>query len=187
MVVNGNLVVKDTFAYHGILIVTGDLVIQPTLKKDAFDWSEDGWPLATDGLTKLRPGDLTQDFESYTSATYNDWRTQDGLPTKLTPAPGREEYRGKLVLQGKLLVMGRIITPTVSAPAPAPAIMAAAMTLAQETAGQHVGDFNVYFSSDAINEMRQYSSLGNPVMRRVSWVHDDGIDAESLWQKAPAE
>ena len=49
LLVNGDLVVRDTFAYHGILIVLGDINIIPTRKDNQPVYGPDGHPIDDDG------------------------------------------------------------------------------------------------------------------------------------------
>jgi hypothetical protein len=187
MVVNGNLRIEDTFAYHGILVVTGDLRIRPTEKtgeKAGFQWSPDGWPLDADGH-KLFPANWDLSYEEYIKMVGEDEIEKKSwyyLPagmrditdkatletpemveqrTYSVPELADPEWRGELILQGKLLVKGRIVTETVDG---------------------HTGRLNAYWSESAVDAMSRFFPLGKPAMQRVMWTHDDGIDVNSIWQ-----
>jgi hypothetical protein len=255
MVVNGNLHIKDTFAYYGILMVTGDLIIEPTLKKNQFVWSKEGWPMdyygnhpvfpstvppehnhsSHDPLSKdpcgmdefynadydpeeedldkqswyylpdiknLNGKNLNEIQESEKSyieldpngePLWNAGKLDQGTYLEVPVRPKRvDEYRGELIIQGKLLVKGRIITKSVPEMTQEPELDPEGMpvldtdgnpVMVEVPTGKEVtGGLNAYWSKKAVDAMAGMFPLGEPGVRRVSWVHNDSIDVDSVWQ-----
>ncbi len=205
MVVNGDLVVKDTFAYHGVLVVLGDVIIEPTLKKDQFLWAIDGWPLDRLG-NSCHPVDSNREYEYYEAIEHDangerkpfgdagKWKyypngpkgepstvligtdgkesivDEPGSPYYKKPEPvlplRRDEYRGELIIQGQLIVKGRIITKEVT----------------DEKTGQiHRGVLNAYWSKEAVESTAGIWALGENVIQRISWNHNDDINVRPIW------
>lgn len=97
LVVNGNLEVETTFAYHGVLVVLGDVRVKPR-EYQIFD--RDGNPVDADGNVLYKDGGVWY---------YNDPDT--GRKTRGVPLT---EWRGELIVQGQALVGGRITTQIVT-------------------------------------------------------------------------
>ncbi len=205
MVVNGNLIVRDTFAYHGVLVVTGDVIIDPLLKVDQFVWSTDGWPLDKYG-NSLRPVEGKQD-ESY--ATYEDpkfdvgtnWgyypaasatnlvseiRDENGDVVTIIDANGnrvpelarplrRSEYRGELIVQGQLIVKGRIFTKAVT-------VDKTDESTGEKTTKTYRGVLNAFWSKDAVETTAGIWSIGENLIQRISWTNNDNINVQPIWE-----
>lgn len=92
LIVNGNLEIRNTFAYHGILIVMGDIYVVPekyyAVSKNNILVDEEGNELARDGSTWY----------------YVD---ENGVRHTSSPLP---EWCGELIVQGKVYVGGKIYT-----------------------------------------------------------------------------
>lgn len=95
LVVNGNLVVETSFAYHGTLVVLGDLKVKP---KEYMLFNENGNPYDIDG-NELRMMD-------------GAWYYWDSSGNRFQSKP-RTEWRGSVVVQGKVVMGGSISTVAV--------------------------------------------------------------------------
>lgn len=94
LVVNGNLEIQTTFAYHGTLVVLGDLIVTPT-EYDAIQYGADGNPVDKDGNSLWK--DLNGRY----------YYLKDGAPVYSEPLRNKE-YKGTLIAQGKVLVGGKV-------------------------------------------------------------------------------
>ena len=183
MVVNGNLIVEDTLAYYGTLVVLGDVVVRPK-PKTTYVWGASGNPIDKYGHALRLVDPFETDAERMewfyyreSSAGREEIRYEidaEGLPVrdeKGKPVPVRpltqKVVRGELVVQGNLLVKGRIRNET---------------TVHPETGATHTGKVRVCWSREAIENTASLWSDGQARVERISWVHDDTIDAGSLWQ-----
>ena len=185
MVVNGNLIVEDDFAYHGTMLVLGDVIIRPTLKtgKDAWVYGKDGNPIDDYGHSLIQDEHIADKWyyvwkapnSNSNTGILTDYqladdgnRAQDehGNEIKVTPRI-EPTYRGKLVVQGNLLVKGRLITEKVH------------NTLTGEDT---YGELSVYWSEGAVLETSSMWAGGEDFVKRISWVNDDTINVDALWE-----
>lgn len=131
LIINGNLHVKSTFAYYGMMIVLGDLIIEPT---EGDYWRRDEAGYFTDAKGNriyyensknrwFRLESFTHDDgKEYKSKVYED---ENKLP--LEPEMIRQ-YKGELAVQGQILVGGDIEVKYVS------------VTKTDETRNSHKGE-----------------------------------------------
>ena len=94
LVVNGNLELKTRLAYHGLMIVTGNVYVEPTLY-EFFD--EDGNYLDKDGHV----------LQYNSNDAYYYYYDSGGAIVKSDHA---REWQGELILQGKIIVGGTLTT-----------------------------------------------------------------------------
>jgi hypothetical protein len=137
LIVNGNLVVADDFAYHGLLVVLGDVIIRPTLKFDQLVYGKDGNPIDAYAYDNYRdsennpieisvkeyenePGHWYYDLKNAStgSVTRTDVelgedgrRIKDAAGNDIRVQPKRKNlYRGRLTVQGAIMVKGKLVT-----------------------------------------------------------------------------
>lgn len=175
MIVNGDLIIEDTFAYHGILIVLGDLIVRPTEHENEFVWSGSGWPVDKDN-NPLKPKNLNLPYDEIAKPSYTNWEYVDeeekgDVPRPANPQPIRTTvYRGDLHVQGQLIVKGRIIMETVP--------------VTDEKTGTEkeiTGTISAYWSQEAVELIGSIWSAGRMVVERVSWTNDDNIEVGPIW------
>jgi hypothetical protein len=97
LVVNGNLVIRNRFAYHGLLIVLGDVTVVPEqylIPKD-----KEGKVYNSEGT------ELTHDPVS------NTWFYMHPVNGKTESEP-RKQWFGELIVQGQMLVGGNMTVAT---------------------------------------------------------------------------
>ncbi len=200
MVVNGNMIIKDTFAYHGVLVVLGDLIIEPDLKRNQFVWSTDGWPLDRLGHS-IRPGEGKRhlSYDIYEDPAFdkeaNSWGytyIRAGKPeftTKLLDHEGKyikvtdtgSELVGKdepvrplrrNEYRGELILQGQLIVKG--------RIITKEVT-DEATGLVYRGVLNAYWSRDAVEATAGIWAKGENVIQRISWNHNDAINVEPVW------
>ncbi|MDR1535394.1 MAG: pilus assembly PilX N-terminal domain-containing protein [Planctomycetota bacterium] len=204
LVVNGNLVVADEFSYHGLLLVLGDLVIRPTLKREQFVYGQSGNPLDAYGndIHELTPGrwgyDLV-DAGDPSRVTFCEFQLDDdgnrikdanGNDVKVEPLR-KSLYRGRLTVQGAVMVKGRLITEAVANELAAPAAGAdpavpppAGPVDSAGPAGLVHGEFRSYASNSAWKMVKEISRVNKNEVRLVSWTNSGDLgnaDIKSLW------
>ncbi len=178
MVVNGDLIIRDTFAYHGVLIVLGDVIVEPTKKENEFIWSGGGWPVDKDN-NPLKPTSYEATYATIADPSYDGmgkWEYVDpeekgDVERPKNPQPLRTTvYRGDLHVQGQLIVKARLITKTVK--------------VTDEATGsekEFTGTINAYWSQEAVELVGGIWSVGRMVVERVSWTSDDNINVAPIW------
>ncbi|MDR0362329.1 MAG: hypothetical protein LBJ46_06565 [Planctomycetota bacterium] len=188
LVINGNLVIEDTFAYHGLLLVLGDVVIRPTYKPNRFVYGADGNPRDAYGNSIYRNGSgkwvyTWMDPEDSSNVRETELiLDDDGTPLRddsgqsipVTPlyAAGADAYRGRLVVQGSLLVNGALTTETVEN---------------QFNPGEMItGELHCFASGAAVDLTDRLSGIKKDVVEVVSWSNGGNNEAlnrdlEYLW------
>lgn len=154
LVVNGNLEIRTTFAYSGILIVLGDLKVIPT-KQSTMRRDEDDHPLNADGRVLY-----WNSKESY--YYYIDPETGEML--KSNPAYD-EKYVGRLVVQGRVLVGGQA-------------------SAQQDGDGMGVfGEMDLRGSQEALDTVigEFLDKKGGFKVNQLNWSGGEGLDARALW------
>ncbi|MDR1613364.1 MAG: hypothetical protein LBT97_11380 [Planctomycetota bacterium] len=128
LVVNGNLHIKDVFAYYGVLVVLGDIIVTPTYQQHRFVYGPDGDPVDAYGHSLYQndagrwtyqwrhPDTLELHETTYALDDYGA-RIKDNagndVPVLPLYATGADAYRGALISQGSVLVGGKMINETV--------------------------------------------------------------------------
>lgn len=169
MVVNGNLHIKSTFAYYGILIVLGDLIIEPTKHENEYVYNSEGNPVDEYGYALTRK-DPTSKWE-YSGSVPVD---EEGNP-RTNPTPALQTvYRGELIVQGTVAVKGRVITKQTTVGEDGDSSAPAGTVL--------TGSLQAFWNRSAVEDAGSAFSNGGPKVRRISWTHNDDISVDSIWQ-----
>jgi hypothetical protein len=98
--INGNLLITNSFAFHGILIVAGDITVERTEVPDRILYGGDGNPFDVAGRSLMMASNGTY--------YYID---DDGTHVPAEPMRGKDTddpYTGRLVVQGALVSSGVI-------------------------------------------------------------------------------
>lgn len=201
MVINGNLIVKDTFAYYGTLIVLGDVRIIPT-EKTEWIYNSDGRPVDEYGHAlyledkvnesdpdmwyyiweridpdtfEIEGGDKVADktyiqLDDDTRAV----RMKNGSTIPVVPFT-QKVYRGELAVQGNIVVKGRIYTEQIDAPT------GNFDGFGNPITESYLGKFTAMWSREAVSNITNIWSQGSEAVSRVTWIHDDDVDVDSIW------
>ena len=170
LVINGNLVVEDVFAYYGLLMVMGDVVVRPTYKPDRFVYGPDGNPTDAYGNSLYRnaagkwvyqwmdPDDSANVRESDYVLDDDGERLRDAdggyIPVAPQYATGAAAYQARLVTQGSLLVNGRVVTERVQDP---------------DTGEYIAGELRCFASDAATGLSNDLSGVKKDIAKVVSW------------------
>lgn len=187
MIINGNLIVEDVFAYYGLLVVMGDVVIRPTYKPDRYVFGADGNPLDAYGNSLYKSGNNewvylwvdpdnssnTRETNIQLDANGDPMRDADGNWIQVRPiyATGADAYRGRLVTQGNLLVNGRVRTEKVEN---------------QFSPGEYITGELHCFASDAANQLsNDLVDIDKNIIEVLSWTASNTAsfteDVDDLW------
>ncbi|MDR2391196.1 MAG: hypothetical protein LBE84_05920, partial [Planctomycetota bacterium] len=213
MVVNGNLLVRSRFAYYGTLVVLGDVIVEPFPRKNVPVYGASGNPVDASGNSLIRSGgnwyyrwtNVRNPRDARLSRYYLDY---EGMPVKdangnpKTVEPLVEDvYDGEFIVQGNLILKGRLINRTVEkaggdAQKPVPAgITASAFPNAPDAAYASLsaavfpgGDGDGRFGSQVAAGPGPDSGSGpapETVTGRVSlfWSAKAIMDTASLWSE----
>ena len=168
LVVNGNLHIKSTFAYYGVLVVLGDLIIEPTKHEDEYVFNSEGNPVDDYGNAIYRDSPDSPVWHYAPDEEY-----VDELGNVLTnPTPARQTvYRGELIVQGTVAVKGRVMTER---------------TYTVDSEGNpgpvYTGILHAFWNRKAVEDAGTAFSNGGPAVRRISWTHNDNINVDNIWQ-----
>ncbi|MCL2000600.1 MAG: hypothetical protein FWG74_04125, partial [Planctomycetes bacterium] len=196
LVVTGDLVIrptlkKDQFAWSldgWPLDSHGNRVIPSNLNRDQFtgygpdyDQGHESWFYMPSGMGGIN--DIANIPASQKSFLVRDKKGElvldfDGNEQKVLPLR-QDEYCGELIIQGKLVVKGRIIT---AGPNYNPDNPYNPGEFYDDEGVRRIGRLNAYWSRGAIEEMSGMFPLGKPTVERVSWVHNDSIAVDTMWQ-----
>lgn len=159
LVVNGNLDIQTTFAYHGVLVVLGDINVTP---KEKMLYNENGKPYDSDKneIFQLNPG--------------GQWYYYNEQGVQLPSSGPETEWMGKLVVQGQVLVGGTIRTH----------IAREQVSNGQEK--EHYAQVDIRGSWQSVKDVLELWSKVAPnegfVTDRLGWTGGTGYDS-NLWNE----
>jgi hypothetical protein len=211
LVVNGNLLIRSRFAYSGTLVVLGDLIVDPVLRRNQLIYGADGNPVDAQGNSLVEENgywwytwrNIADATDVKRSRVYLDYT---GLPmidpdgNHIDVAPlYKDVYDAELILQGNLILKGRLInnavldervaeTPNVAAPV-------SVEPLAQDDAGEGgegegeplppktvVGRVNLFWGIEPIEMAADLWAAKKYEVSRKVWNIRSTLPADTLWQ-----
>lgn len=156
LVVNGNLEIRNTFAYHGILVVMGDIYVVP---EEYYAVDNDNVVVDGDGNKLSKDG--------------SGWYYMDENGARQTSYPLRD-WCGELIVQGKVYVGGKIYTAK------------AKQLSAGDTDIRPAGKIDIRGSEQAVKEVVKMWAKAAPnegfVTERLGWSSNVSIDNYELWK-----
>jgi hypothetical protein len=180
MIVNGNLVIRSRFAYHGTLIVLGDLIVDPLLQRGKLVYGGDGNPVDAEGNSLTLVGGVwhyTWVSSSGTKKLSDVYLDSKGKPLTDKVAGGYrrvepatfDTYDSELVIQGNLALRGKMVNNTV-------------VDERDESGDTYVsGKVRLFWSSEAIENTGRIWADTKTRFQRMSWHQNDDINVGDLW------
>jgi hypothetical protein len=183
LIVNGNLHIKSTFAYYGILVVLGDLIVEPSLHAGEFVCNSEGRAVDKFGNAVFpdrvvsfpyQPGSVGWSYDNpATSEDEESILAEQNKEMMGVPEPSLQDvHRGALILQGTVAVKGRVVTKKT----------------VDGAGGEYGGIFDAYWNRQAVEDVGGVISRGRPAIRRLVWasarqggVGLADVDTENIW------
>jgi hypothetical protein len=165
MLVAGNLLIRDTFAYHGTMLVLGDVIVESQYKPERLLYGPDGNPYDVEGNSlKI---EVVGGVEKYYFIDENNIR-RDVAPMRAKDVPAESDFTGHLVFQGNLMARGKMRTIAGTPP--------------NSSVEMPAGRMDIMYSDGARRRVEEALPPGKFTVTRLSWTHNDDIPAESIWQ-----
>ena len=167
MLINGNLLIRDTFAFHGTLFVLGDITVESRYAPDRLLYGPDGNPYDKDGIS------LSMEIDGGGNEVFY-YIDSTGLRRNSTPLRAgnvaqESDFAGHLVFQGNLITRGKMRTRTGTPPSNVAVTMP-------------VGRMDILYSDNAKRTIEEAIPPGRFKVGRLSWAQDDDAPFDAIWE-----
>lgn len=165
MLIYGNLLIQDTFAYHGTMFVLGDITVESKYAPDRVVYGSDGNPFDKDGNSLSV--EIDNGVEKYYYLDEHGARHY-AAAVRARDVAGESDFTGHLIFQGNLITRGTMRTTAGRAP--------------NSSITMPVGRMDIFYSDNAKRTVEEAIPPGRFKVSRLSWGQDNNIDVDAIWQ-----